>query len=351
MRKNTLVIKLDKENIKLDELKIPSEILKSGGLVAFPTETVYGLGANALDEDAVKSIFVAKGRPSDNPLIVHISDISQLENLVKCISESAKKLMEKFWPGPLTLLFEKSDLVPLVTSGGLDTIAVRMPDNEVALSIIKQTGLPIAAPSANLSGRPSPTSASHVLEDLDGKIDAVVDGGETSVGLESTVLDLTSDTPLILRPGSVTREQLLEVLKEVSYDSALESSDKRSVPKSPGQKYRHYSPKAKMEIFLGKREDVVDKINEELKKYDSQGIKTAVLSSDETLDLYNARYKLSMGSEKELSKVASNLFHLLREFDKLDVDIILSEGVEEVGIGKAIMNRLKKAAGGNVTYV
>ena len=351
MNKNTLVINLDSNNIDTEKLKIPSDILKHGGLVAFPTETVYGLGANALDEEAVKSIFIAKGRPSDNPLIVHISEQSQLDKLVKSIPDTATILMDAFWPGPLTLLFEKSDLVPMVTSGGLDTVAIRMPNNQVALSLIKKTGLPIAAPSANTSGRPSPTSAEHVLEDLNGKIDAVIDGGDTTVGLESTVLDLTTDIPMILRPGSVTHEQLLEVIDQVEYDVALESTDEKLIPKSPGQKYRHYSPKANMEIFTGDTEDIVEKINSEIKRLDGLGFKVGVLATDETIDSYPVANKLSMGTRKDLSKVAANLFHLLREFDKLEIDIILSEGVEDIGLGKAIMNRMKKAAGGNVTYV
>lgn len=351
MKKNTLIIKLDSDNVEIEKFKAPSDILKQGGLVAFPTETVYGLGANALDEKAVKSIFAAKGRPSDNPLIVHISDKSQLDELVKTIPQSARVLMDAFWPGPLTLLFEKSDLVPSVTSGGLETVAIRMPNNLVALELIDAAGIPIAAPSANLSGRPSPTSASHVLEDLDGKIDALIDGGDTTVGVESTVLDITTDIPMILRPGSVTYEELLEVLGEVEYDVALESSDESAIPKSPGQKYRHYSPKANMEIFLGKTEDVMQKINSEISRLDGLGFKVAVLATDETIDSYFVENKLSMGSRKDLPEVATNLFHLLREFDKLEIDIILSEGVEEVGIGKAIMNRMKKAAGGNVTYV
>lgn len=349
--KKTSVIKLDKENIDESIFEIPTHALKSGGLVAFPTETVYGLGANAFDECAIKNIFKAKGRPSDNPLIVHIWNVSQLDELVLEISESAKLLIDEFWPGPLTLLFKKSEKVPYVTSGGLDTVAIRMPDNEIALKLLRSVNIPIAAPSANTSGRPSPTNSEHVLEDLDGKVDIVIDGGVTGVGLESTVLDLTCQMPMILRPGGVTQEDLTRVLGEVENDPAIETMKENIKPKSPGQKYRHYSPIADMEIFSGDIDSVIKEINEKSEQYSKKDLKIGIMATDETIDKYSSINKISVGSRKNLETIATNLFHVLREFDKLDVDVILSEGVEESQIGKAIMNRMKKAAGGNITYL
>lgn len=349
--KETSVIKIDKDNIDKAAFEIPKDVLKSGGLVAFPTETVYGLGANALDTDAVKNIFKAKGRPSDNPLIVHIWNVSQIDELVLEISESAKLLIDKFWPGPLTLLFKKSEKVPLVTSGGLDTVAIRMPDNEIALRLLESVNIPIAAPSANTSGRPSPTNSQHVLEDLNGKVDIIIDGGITGVGLESTVLDLTCETPMILRPGGVTYEDLIKVLGKVEYDPAIETMKENVRPKSPGQKYRHYSPLADMEIFSGNIDLMIKEINKKAEEYTEKGLNVGIIATDETIDKYSSLNIKSVGSRKKLETIATNLFHVLREFDKLDVDVILSEGVEETQIGKAIMNRMKKAAGGNITYL
>lgn len=349
--KRTLVKKVDKKDIDSKVLKISTDILKSGGLVAFPTETVYGLGANALDEEAVKKIFKAKGRPSDNPLIVHIYDSQQIKDLTTEISGTANILIDKFWPGPLTLLFKKSEIIPKIVSAGLDTVAIRMPDDEIALAILKDSNLPLAAPSANTSGRPSPTNASHVLEDLDGKIDLIIDGGKTGVGVESTVLDLTTDTPTILRPGGVTIEELESVIGEVVYDKAIENEDLNLVPKSPGQKYRHYSPKANMEVFTGETNLVVKEIIKKVNDYTKEGLNVGVIATDETIDNYNSKNVISMGSRKDLKTIGANLFNVLREFDKLDVDLILSEGVKECGFGKAIMNRMKKAAGGNETHL
>lgn len=349
--KKTLVKKVDRKNIDSEVLKASTDILKSGGLVSFPTETVYGLGANALDEEAVKSIFKAKGRPSDNPLIVHIYNSEQVRDLATEISETARILIDKFWPGPLTLLFKKSQIVSNLVSADLDTVAIRMPDDEIALAILKDSNLPIAAPSANTSGRPSPTNASHVLEDLEGKVDLVIDGGKTGVGVESTVLDLTPDIPTILRPGGVTIEELESVIGEVVYDKAIESEDVTLVPKSPGQKYRHYSPKAKMKIFSGDTELVVKEINKKANDYIKAGLNIGIIATDETISKYDFKNVISMGSRKNLKTIGANLFNVLREFDKLDVDLILSEGVKECGFGKAIMNRMKKAAGGNETHL
>lgn len=351
MKKDTVIIRLNEEDIDNEQLKKPAEVLKNGGLVAFPTETVYGLGANALDEDAVASIFKAKGRPSDNPLIVHIYDESQLSELVSELPKDAQMLMDKFWPGPLTLIFKKSDKIPSKISAGLETVAIRMPKNKIALKLIEEANLPIAAPSANTSGRPSPTNSEHVIEDLAGRVDLVIDGGQTGVGLESTVLDLTGDIPLILRPGGVTYEDLTKLLGKVEYDPAIEDMTDDIKPRSPGQKYRHYSPKAEMEIFSGDIDQVVEAIRLKASLSSKKGLRVGILASDETKDRYKLNNLISMGSRKELSTIGANLFQVLREFDKLEVDLILSECVEETEIGKAIMNRMKKAAGGNITYV
>lgn len=351
MKKTTKIIKIDRKNTSYEELDHPAKVLREGGLVVFPTETVYGLGANAFDDTAVESIFKAKGRPSDNPLIVHISDVKDLENLVAEIPKGSKVLIEKFWPGPLTLLFEKSDQISSRVSAGLKTLAVRMPDDDIALQLIKKAKRPIAAPSANTSGKPSPTNAKHVMQDLDGKVDIVIDGGMTGVGIESTVLDLTEDIPTILRPGAITYEELVEVLGQVKYDPAIENIEQDIKPKSPGQKYRHYSPKAKMEIYTGDNSKVIQEINEKSTLYDKKGKKIGIMTTDENVDKYNLGEVLSMGDRKQLKTIATNLFHVLREFDKLDVDIILAEGVEETQVGKAIMNRMLKAAGGNITYL
>ncbi|KNF09729.1 threonylcarbamoyl-AMP synthase Sua [Gottschalkia purinilytica] len=349
--KVTKIIELNNGHIEEKAIKEAGEVIKNGGLVAFPTETVYGLGANALDEDAVGKIFEAKGRPQDNPLIVHIGDISQIYELVEEVPEKALMLMEKFWPGPLTLLFNKNEKVPLKTTGGLQSVAIRMPKNEIAIKLINESKVPIAAPSANLSGKPSPTNASHVIEDLLGKIDIIIDGGTTGVGVESTVLDISTDIPTILRPGGVTLENLLTVFPKVEYDPALESKDKDLVPKSPGQKYKHYSPKANMKIVYGTIEDMSKKINELKDYYTLEGMKVGILATSQTKEKYDLDNTLVLGDRENLESIASNLFDMLRKFDKLEVDIILSEGFEEKGIGKAIMNRMKKAAGGDIIYL
>ncbi|WP_425446186.1 L-threonylcarbamoyladenylate synthase [Dethiothermospora halolimnae] len=341
---NTKILKIDNENPDKDKIKEAARILKSGGTVAFPTETVYGLGANALNEDSIDKIFNAKGRPQDNPLIVHIADIDQINKLVKNISKRAKTIMEKFWPGPLTVIFDKSDIVPYKVTGGLETIAIRMPNHKIALSLIKEANLPIAAPSANISGKPSPTESSHVIQDLSGKIDMVIDGGNTGVGLESTVLDLSGDIPTILRPGGITIEDLLTVFDKVDYDKALENNDENLKPKSPGQKYRHYSPNAKMTIIKGNENLVSKEINKLTKKYEDQGLKVGIMATEEMKDKYENGEILVVGSKQKTETIAKNLFDTLRKFDKLKVDIILAEAIDEKGIGKAIMNRMGKAS-------
>ena len=348
---DTVILKINSDNPENDKILTASNKLLDGGVVAFPTETVYGLGANALDEESIDKIFKAKGRPQDNPLIVHISRIEQLDKLVEQIPVRAYILMEKFWPGPLTLIFNKSKNVPYKTTGGLETVAIRMPNHKIALSLINKSNLPIAAPSANVSGRPSPTEAEHVIEDLTGKVDIIIDGGPTGVGVESTVLDISSDVPTILRPGGITREDLLEVFENVEYDPALSINDDNITPKSPGQKYKHYSPNAKMFIVDGNIKDMTSYIIKLYNEYNNQGLKVGIMATLQTEKEYGDLNKIVMGDRKNKETIAANLFNVLRKFDKLGVDVILAEGIKEEGIGKAIMNRMNKAAGGNIFYL
>ena len=325
-----------------------AKLIKRGKLVAFPTETVYGLGANGLDKEAVAKIFIAKGRPGDNPLILHIAFREQVEPLVESISEEAKKIMEKFWPGPLTIIFKRSSIVPHVITAGLDTVAIRMPDHPIALEFIKASGVPIAAPSANTSGKPSPTQASHVLEDLKGKVHMIIDGGNTGIGVESTVLDLSETPPTILRPGGITLEELQKIIPNVVEDLSIIKDSKDIIPKSPGQKYRHYAPRAEMIVFTGEINAIIDAINESAKKYIAKGKSVGIMATEETKDKYEVGLVMSVGSRKNKETIAHNLFSTIRLFDEKNVDIILSEGVDLSHIGKAIMNRLKKASGGNI---
>lgn len=316
------------------QLDIAAEILKNGGLVAFPTETVYGLGANALNENAVKNIFKAKGRPSDNPLIVHIADYKMLDMLVAETPPKAKLLMDKFWPGPLTIIMNKTKNVPDVVSGGLSTVAVRMPENEIALELLNKACVPVAAPSANTSGKPSPTLAQHVIDDMMDKIEAIVDGGSCRVGLESTVIDLTGDIPALLRPGGVTYEQLTEVLGEVEQKFNCTDGEQ---PRSPGMKYKHYAPKAKVIVV---RNDFENFINECLKEYEKIGI---ICYNDITYN-QNCIVKKSANIEE----YASKLFSSLREFDDEGIELILAEDVDDTGINLATKNRLYRAAAYNI---
>lgn len=343
----TQIYKIDPNNrssdIEKDILKKAGEILASGGLVAFPTETVYGLGANALNDDAVRGIFTAKGRPSDNPLIVHIAKEEDIYPLVEAVPQKAKKLIRDFWPGPLTIILKSSLKVARTVSAGLSTIAIRMPAHPIALELIKNSGVPVAAPSANVSGRPSPTTAQHVEEDLTGKIDVIIDGGSAGVGLESTVIDLTTEVPVILRPGGITKEQLEKSIGCVEIDKHLE--EEKEKPRSPGMKYKHYAPKAPLYIAKGSEEEVVQKIKEAVSSYKSNGLRVGVLTNDKHKELFSDAIVFSLGDELNLSELAANLYIGLREFDKTMVDIIIAEGYEEDGVGLAIMNRMKKAAG------
>ncbi|WP_010197416.1 L-threonylcarbamoyladenylate synthase [Bacillus sp. m3-13] len=318
-------------------------LLKENEVVAFPTETVYGLGANALSDQAVLKIFEAKGRPSDNPLIVHISKLEQLAELVDNVPESAHKLMEAFWPGPLTLVLTKKEGVSQYVTAGLETLAVRMPDHSVARALIEISGLPLAAPSANLSGKPSPTTAKHVEEDLIHRIAGIVDGGATGVGLESTVVDCTAETPMILRPGGVTKEELEKVVGKVDVDPALFSQEELHKPKSPGMKYTHYAPIAPVYLVEGS----ASFMEQTIKGAQLKGHKVGLLATEETIAQIQATEitAISCGTKNDLATVASQLYDGLRAFNATDVDVIFSETFPRTGVGAAIMNRLEKAAG------
>lgn len=344
----TDVIKIDKERFEIKELEQAIYILRKGGLVAFPTETVYGLGGNGLDEEAAQKIYAAKGRPSDNPLIIHISDIEALHELSCEIPQAAKQLAEAFWPGPLTMILKKSDKVPFGTTGGLDTVAIRMPGDSIALALIRESGVYIAAPSANTSGRPSPTKAEHVMEDLNGRIDMIIDGGPVGIGLESTIIDLTSDIPTILRPGYITQDMLKSVIGEIDMDHGVLDSLSDIKPKAPGMKYKHYAPKGDITIYEGNLTDVTDQINKKAKKKESEGIKVGVIATDETIHSYHYGIIKSIGTRKDNRSIARNLFALLREFDDLEIECIYTESFKDAGLGQAIMNRLLKAAGHHV---
>ena len=325
-------------------------ILKAGGLVAFPTETVYGLGGNALDADASRKIYAAKGRPSDNPLIVHIARLDALYPLIAetdipaAVSKEVLALAEAFWPGPLTMILPKSDLVPRETTGGLATVAVRMPAHPVALALIEAAGGYIAAPSANVSGRPSPTTAAHVIEDLDGRIDVIIDGGDVGIGLESTIIDLTEEVPVILRPGYISLKMLKEVIGEVRMDRGLTVDDPNIRPKAPGMKYRHYAPSADMKIVEGKPEEVIRAINILAERAAGEGLKAGIIATDESRGNYHTGIVKSVGSRKEEITIAMHLYGILREFDQTGVNVIYSEAFDTPQMGQAIMNRLIKAA-------
>lgn len=350
---DTLLIKIDRENPDPEKIAIAARVIREGGLVAFPTETVYGIGANAVDESAVKKIFEAKGRPSDNPLIVHIARMDEVFLLAEEVPEIALSLAERFWPGPLTLVLPRSEAVPKTVTGGLETVAVRMPSHPIAHLLIETAEVPIAAPSANLSGRPSPTAAKHVIEDLWGRVDIIIDGGEITHGIESTVLDITSVPPVLLRPGPISVEELREMVGEMAIHpvAMVEAEEGEIVARSPGMKYRHYAPKAELVVVEGKIDDVVQKIQELLASWKKAGRKTGVLATAETAKFYVADEVRVVGSRQDLRSMARNLFEALRSFDAAGVSSIAAEAVEPKGIGLAIMNRLKKAAGGNVIKV
>lgn len=334
-----------------DNLIEAAEVLKAGGLVAFPTETVYGIGANALDVEVARKIYEAKGRPSDNPLIVHLCNVEQVAQYVKEIPEVAYPLMEAFWPGPLTMIFRKSDRIPDEITGGLPTVALRIPSHEIAFRLIELSGLPIAAPSANISGKPSPTIASHVIEDLNGRVDVIVDGGDVEIGLESTVLDLTGDVPMVLRPGGITQAMIEEVIGGITHDRNMLSVSADEVPRSPGMKYRHYAPKGKLTVYNGDSQSVIEAINEAVRCCAEEGLKVGVIATDEDIDAYVCENVVTIGSEHRPAQIAANLFKVLRMMDDLGVERIYTKAFHEKEIGVATMNRLLKAAGNEQVFV
>lgn len=347
----TKLVKIQQIEESDDGLNEAAGLIRKGEVVAFPTETVYGLGGNGFMEDAVHKIYEAKGRPSDNPLILHVCDIDMVERLVKKMPPAARKSMEVFWPGPLTVILPKTEIVPGCVTGGLESVAVRMPSHQVALELIRRSGVPIAAPSANTSGRPSPTKAEHVMEDLKGKIPMILDGGAVLVGVESTIVDFTEDIPVILRPGRITKEDLEKVIGcKVQMNTSFRGED-NGIPKAPGMKYRHYAPKAQMTLILGERQAVVDEINRLTEKDRKQGIRTGVIGTDETVDLYCADEVVSVGQRKNMETVTANLYDVIRGFDHKDVDVIYSEGFEGEPLEEAVMNRLVKAAGHRIIRV
>ncbi len=327
------------------KIRVAAGIIRKGGLVAFPTETVYGLGANALDAEAVNKIYEAKGRPLDNPLIVHIAREDELKSLAREIPAEAEVLIEKFWPGPLTLVLRKREVVPKATTAGLGTVAVRMPSNKIALALISASGVPIAAPSANISEKPSPTKAEHVLRDLNGKIHAIIDGGAATVGVESTVLNLTAPVPTVLRPGGVTFEELQGVLGEVKLHPAVDAEvEAEGKILSPGMKYRHYAPEAELILVEGCSDAVIKRVQELADELRGSGKKVGIMASKESAAEYEADVIEVVGSRGDLTGVARNLFGTLRKLDEEGADVIIAEGFETRDLGLVIVNRLRKAA-------
>lgn len=340
---------IDKDIKHLEEA---AEIIKSGGIGAFPTETVYGLGANALDGEAVKKIFEAKGRPQDNPLIIHIAKKEDIDKYVAEVPKFAEELIEKYWPGPLTIILKKKDIVSDITSAGLDTVGVRMPDNDIALKLIELSGVPIAAPSANISGRPSPTDIERCEEDLNGRVDFIVGSEKSKIGVESTIVDATGEHLCVLRPGGITLEMLKSIDEGVYIDKAiLTTLDDNTKPKAPGMKYKHYAPKAKVKMVQGPINKMVEKIKEMVHNYIDEDLKVGIMATDETVSMYDEGIVKSLGTREDLTSVTKNLFEMLRAFDDLGVDIIITEAFEEKGLGVAIMNRLKKSCGFDITIV
>ncbi|MGD6934862.1 MAG: L-threonylcarbamoyladenylate synthase [Candidatus Bathyarchaeia archaeon] len=345
--KKTVILKVDFQHPNAATIQVAAEIIKKGGLVAFPTETVYGLGADAMNGAAVLALFKAKNRPLDNPPILHVSHVNNVYTLARHIPKNAEPLMKRFWPGPLTLIFERSETVPKETVAGLDTVAIRMPKHNVALALIKQSETPIAAPSANLSGKPSPTTAKHVYGDLNGRIDAILDGGATNIGVESTVLDLSVDPPLLLRPGGTPFEAIQKVLPNVALHPFVASEKEVTVgqARSPGMMHKHYAPNAEVLLVEGAVPAVISKIKALSEQYTCEGKRVGILATDETQKEYVADVVKSVGSRFNLDTIAKNLFRELREFNDEAVDVILAEGVPLEGMGLAVMNRLRKASG------
>ena len=347
----TKVITIDHKAMDEAVLQEAGTIIKNGGLVAFPTETVYGLGGDALNKESSRKIYAAKGRPSDNPLIVHICSMDALQPIVEEIPEAVERLADAFWPGPLTIIMKKSQLVPKETTGGLDTVAVRMPSHPVALKFIEYAGGYVAAPSANVSGRPSPTKAKYVVEDMSGRIEMILDGDGIDIGLESTIVDMTSQVPMILRPGYITQEMLEKVLGEVAVDKTILDINCKEPPKAPGMRYRHYAPKAQLTIVEGDSENTIATINAFTKEAHEKGQKVGIIGTEETKALYIGDSIKSVGKRRDEEAIARTLYTILREFDDEDVSVIYSESFAECNMGQTIMNRLLKAAGHQIIQV
>ena len=348
---NTKIVKIDPAHPRMEDIREAGRIIREGGLVAFPTETVYGLGGNALDVTASHRIYAAKGRPSDNPLIVHIADMASLLPLVTEIPEAARKLASACWPGPLTMIFHKSSIVPLETTGGLDSVAVRFPSHPIACALIRAGGGYVAAPSANTSGRPSPTMAEHVIEDLKGKIEMIVDGGSVGIGLESTIVDFTENIPTILRPGYINEQMLRDILGEVRMDKGLLAENSRIHPKAPGMKYRHYAPKGSLLIVEGQTDRVAAKIEEMAREKTAAGYTVGIIGTDESVGRYSSGIIKSIGTRSDEESIGRHLYSVLREFDDCGAAYIFSESFDTPKMGQAIMNRLLKAAGHQVIKV
>lgn len=343
---NTRYWKVDARRPDPEIISRAGLVLRRGGLVAFPTETVYGLGANARDGDAVRKVFTAKRRPADNPLIVHFADPGQVEEVAVNISPVARDLMKNYWPGPLTLVLTGNGSLPREVTAGLDTVAVRIPDHPVALALIEAAEVPVAAPSANTSGRPSPTTAEHVKADLAGRIDVLLDGGSSMVGVESTVLDVTGEMPVILRPGGVTPAQIKKVAGAVELDPAVMNAvvDKNDKPRSPGMKYRHYAPRAPLVLVEGDAGGTARMLGELSREYTQKGVRVGILCAGETKEAYRGMKVVSMGKRNDFQSIASNLYNALRSLDREGVDVILAEGTGAEELGLAVMNRLRRAA-------
>ena len=340
----TEILKIDRENLDEDILKHAANIIKKGELVAFPTETVYGLGADGLNPEASRKIFKAKNRPEDNPLILHIDEDYKLDELVEKVDDRTKFLIKNLWPGPLTVILKKSSKIPDIITGGGQTVAIRRPKDKLAREFIKYCDRPIAAPSANISGRPSPTNANDVFYDMDGRIPLIIDGGSSDIGIESTVIDMSLENPCILRPGYYTYEYIKKFIPNVCLDDSL--VDDTKVPRSPGQKYKHYAPNAQMKVFVGEKS--VEKIENLALKYKNDGKKVGILVFDKDTEKFSSFTTLSLGNKDNLIEMSHAPLEALRDLDRKGVDIILAEGVEEIGLGKSIMNRMKKSASGNI---
>ncbi len=329
-----------------EELETAAELIRQGGLVAFPTETVYGLGADAENAHAARKIYAAKGRPSDNPLIVHICDVSQVFEIADNVPEDAERLWTAFWPGPLTIVLKKNGRIPIETTGGLDTVAIRLPENPVAKALIRRSGKMIAAPSANLSGKPSPTSAAHVIEDMDGRVDGIIISEDCRVGLESTIVDLSEERPIVLRPGDIGMSALRRVLPDAVLDTQLKGGH----PKAPGMKYRHYAPRAELYVTVGERAVQQEKVFDAMHRLLEAGKKGAILCVNESVSIYRRKRKdllvLGLGDKGDSREIARNLFGALRRLDEEGIDLCVSESFSEGESGDAVMNRLLKAAGG-----